>query len=244
MASSSEVRLQLRPSLHACTMQAWASKTRPMSFEAAMFKSDPDEPVYAAAADEPADVTVAVADEPAGNAECCKKECLSRFDDEFKASLKSAMASLSRSEKRVYLFTMIDVDAEKRDLCKKTTNEKWPWCYRYTVKEYGVRRLVCRQAFATLHDTSVQVVRLLCTQMPERHLVPVEKRGKHPSSKALPVHIQELIKDHVLSVLHTPNVSLISVICLKYHCQCLFDSTLHICSLEFWILAEGFRFSN
>lgn len=138
------------------------------------------------------------------NSMCCISNCLKMFDEEFKSRLKYELSLLSKSEKRIYLFAMISIKDGKHS---NGTVLKFSKMFEYTVKEYGVSRLVCKTAFVILHDSSMSMIRTLCNKMCAKFLIPTDERGKHNNKHALPEDMQELIRIHFLSILESPAVS-------------------------------------
>lgn len=135
---------------------------------------------------------------------CCKHNCLSEFDDEFKSKLKYDLSLLSNPEKRIYLFALISINESRMCSSKKTKSTKY---FEYTVKEYGISRFVCKTAFIALHGTTLSFVRTLHTKMVEGCLIPTDNRGKQQQRVISMLNTKALIKDHLFSILESPNVS-------------------------------------
>lgn len=137
--------------------------------------------------------------------ECCRNMCLARFDDDFKSSLKSDLSRLSRTEKLIYLFSMLSVNEKVRGRQKGTTKSSKH--FEYIVKEYGVPRPVCKTAFITMHDTTPGMVRNLCVKMAGGYLIPTDQRGKHERQPTISEQTKELIKSHFSETLQSNTVS-------------------------------------
>lgn len=137
---------------------------------------------------------------------CCSNKCLWLFDDEFKSCLKNSLSLLSNSEKRIYLFAMISMNEEKKMSKPTLKSSKF---FQYSVKEYGISRSVCKNAFISLHNTTLAMVRTLCLKMRANFLIPTDKRGKHEKQPAISERMRFTIKEHLLQILESPDVSYI-----------------------------------
>lgn len=134
---------------------------------------------------------------------CCMNQCLSSFDNQFKCRLKSDLSELNNKEKHIFLFGMISINEEKKNDPKITKSSKY---FQYTVREYGVSRIVCKTAFIAIHDTTQSLVRTLCKKMSQNYLVPTDKRGRHEQT-TIPEEMKESIKTHFFKTIDSPNVS-------------------------------------
>lgn len=133
---------------------------------------------------------------------CCTNKCMLLFDDDFKKCLKDKLSSLNKMEKQIYLFAMISINEEEINSSSRVKSSKY---FKYTVKEYGVSRSVCKTAFIELHDTTPAFVRTICIKMSKNHLLPTDDRGKH--RKGENVELKSLIEKHLLEILESPDVS-------------------------------------
>lgn len=135
---------------------------------------------------------------------CCRNKCILWFDDDFKLCLKNDLSLLNKIQKRIYLFAMISINEEKKSCPLAMKSSKY---FEYTVKEYGISRSVCKNAFITLHDTTPALVRTLCLKMSANCLIPTDERGKHKNDPFINKEMENLIKQHMLEILESPAVS-------------------------------------
>lgn len=132
---------------------------------------------------------------------CCQKKCLSMFNDDFKSRLKSDLLKIPCKEKKIYLFALI---SKKFNMNNKMSLTQ----FDYTVKEYGISRSVCRNAFIILHDTTPGLVRSLCNKISTNYVIPSVNRRLNVKYSTIPQETRELIKSHFHDVFKSPNVSL------------------------------------
>ncbi|XP_050443539.1 uncharacterized protein LOC126847393 [Adelges cooleyi] len=132
---------------------------------------------------------------------CCGCNCIRMFDQEFKKRLLIEMSRLSDSEKRIYLFALISLKEQKKFNSVKPKPTK---VFQYSIKEYGVTRVICKNSFITLHGTTIALVRNLCHKMRSNCLFPTDKRGKHEKRPTIPDKMKEQIRLHFFSILDSP----------------------------------------
>ncbi|XP_050543999.1 uncharacterized protein LOC126907037 [Daktulosphaira vitifoliae] len=136
--------------------------------------------------------------------QCCSCNCLKMFEDDFRIRLKTEMSKLTMSEKRIYLFALISMNEQKKlNYYDKGKSSKF---FQYRVKEFGIFRDVCKNAFVILHGTTMALVRNLCQKIKAKYLFPNDERGRHDNHLTISNEKKEKIKVHFFSILESPSI--------------------------------------